>query len=111
MLKILFILSLGLGLNSVAQTAKTFTKNQKNVHSTTKSTQNQLLFEIEEEEIEEEVDQNKNKIDNVFPVVLYSSNRILFTFHKSIIQNYRIRFDIIKADKILHFLAFHNLRL
>lgn len=65
-LKILFILSLGLCLNGIAKSPKPFTKNPKNLHSSYKSTQNQFLLDIEEEEeIEEEV--KKQNLSNPTP--------------------------------------------
>lgn len=112
-LKILFILSLGLGIRTIAQGAKTFTKNHKSLHSTSKSTQNQLVINLEEEEVEEEeeVDQNEPTIEKVFSLAKFSIATSLLNPLKKENTPSEERFDLIKAYQISHFLAFQNLRL
>lgn len=110
-LKILFILSLGLGLNGIAKSTKSFTKNQKNFHRTSESTQNQFFLDIEEEEIEEEIDQTETKLSNFISeagfIKLYPS----FVFISSPLKKALVCFDNIKAYQISYYLVFHNLRL
>ncbi len=107
-LKILFILSLGLGLNGIAKSSKSFTKN---LHKTSESTQNQFLLDIEEEEIEEEVEQIEPNLSSILIEVPLFSINSPFVLDKSHFAGYLIRFDIIKAYQIANYLAFHNLRL
>lgn len=111
LLKIVFILSLGLGITTIAQGAKTFTKNHKSLHSTSKSTQNQLVIDLEEEEVEEEVDQNEPSIEKVFSLAKFSITTSLLNILKQEITTSQEHFDLIKAYQISYFLAFQNLRL
>ncbi|MHA8065340.1 hypothetical protein V7S76_01540 [Aquirufa sp. ROCK2-A2] len=110
-LKILLILSLGLGLNGIAKSSKTYTKNQKFLHTTSGSAQNQFLLDIEEEEIEEEVDPNKSTPSNIIREASTITSSVTLAYSEDQFANYPFGFDIIKADKISHFLAFQNLRL